>query len=89
MDILKQYEQKNTQEPRQTPQWEGSQKYGEVARFVIRLSGGRIQNDRQVNIVLVGIKAVAALATFIISFPIQDRSDVSKIYSPVAEPDGK
>ena len=53
MDILAQYEKENPESSSRVPQWEPSEEYGALTRFVIRLSKGKIQNEKQANIVLI------------------------------------
>ena len=62
MDILEQYEKDLPQVSRQVPQWESSGEYSGLIRLVMRFSGGRIQDERQANIVLV----IVAVVIFII-----------------------
>lgn len=66
MDILEQYEKSLPQEPRQAPQWESSGEYGALIRLVMRFSGGRIQDERHANLVLI----IAAVVIFGISILI-------------------
>jgi len=86
MDILEQYEKENSQVFSRVSQWEPSQEYGGLTHFVVRIFGGRIQNERQASLILLGIVTVATLIAFIIFFTTQHVSDSSKIYSPVAQP---
>lgn len=70
MDILEQYNQENP-EQKQAPQGmydDQSQDYGSIISFVLRVSRGRIQNERQANFILLivtGIITVAAIIIFI------------------------
>jgi len=66
MDILQQYEKDLPQVSRQVPQWESSGEYGGLVRLVVRFSGGRIENERQANFVLI----VTAVIIFGISLLI-------------------
>ena len=76
MDILEQYEKQNpTQE--QTPQNiydNQSGDYGPIVSFVMRMSRGRIQNERQANTVLI----TAAVGIIIISILILASSGTPK-----------
>ncbi|MEK7083143.1 MAG: hypothetical protein AAB972_03135 [Patescibacteria group bacterium] len=53
MDILKKYEEENPEISPQVPEWESFEEYRGLIRFVIRFSGGRIQDEKQANLVLV------------------------------------
>lgn len=65
MDILEQYDRQNP-EQKQTPQniyEDMSGDYGPIIRWVMKISGGKIQNERQANTVLI----TAAVGIIIIS----------------------
>lgn len=70
MDILEQYEKENPIQ-QQSPQniyGESSDDYGPIVSFAIRISQGRIQNERQANAVLLiiaGITTGIAIIFFI------------------------
>lgn len=70
MDILAQYNKENP-EQKQIPQemyGNQSEDFGPIVSFVMRISRGRIQNERQANVVLLiiaGIIAVVAIIFFI------------------------
>lgn len=67
MDILKKYEEENPKVHSQTPlKWEPSGEYSGIIRLVMRLSGGKIKNARQANIVLL----IVIITFFGISFLI-------------------
>lgn len=67
MDILEKYNQENPPVPvSQTSQWESSEEYSFLVCMVMKWSGGKIQNERQANYVLIGIAVVMMIATFII-----------------------
>lgn len=67
MDILEKYNQENPEASvLHTSPWEPREEYGFLACMVIKWSGGRIQNGRQANFVLIGIAVIMMVATFII-----------------------
>lgn len=68
MDILKKYEEENLEMSSRVPQWEPSEEYSGLTRFVIRFSGGRIQNEKQANSVLLALAVCMFIITFIILF---------------------
>ncbi|MEK7082654.1 MAG: hypothetical protein AAB972_00660 [Patescibacteria group bacterium] len=63
MDILAKYEKENSQVSSQAPLGESSEEYSGMTRFVTRLSGGRIQDIHQANVVLV----IVAVLLFVLS----------------------
>lgn len=68
MDILEKYEKENPQLFSQTPSGEPSEEYGVLPRLVIRFFGGRIENERQANFVLVIVAVLlVALSAFFLS----------------------
>ncbi|MEK7074358.1 MAG: hypothetical protein AAB968_01175 [Patescibacteria group bacterium] len=68
MDILAQYEKENPEPSSRAPQWEPSEEYGGLTRFVIRLSKGKIQNEKQANTVLLALAVCMFIITLIILF---------------------
>ncbi len=68
MDILAQYEKENPEPSSRTPQWEPSEEYGGLTRFVIRLSKGKIQNEKQANTVLLALAVCMFIIALIILF---------------------
>lgn len=68
MDILEQYEKNLPQEPHQAPQWESSDEYAWSTRFLMRYSGGKIQNEKQASHILMGFVAVAIIFLLFLFF---------------------
>lgn len=57
MDILEQYEKQNPEKKQalQETYEDPSQDYGPIIRWIMKVSGGRIQDVRQANVVLLGV----------------------------------
>lgn len=68
MDILEQYEKENSEASSRAPQWEPSEEYGGLTRFVIRIFRGRIENEKQANIVLIILAVCMFIITIIVLF---------------------
>lgn len=67
MDILQKYNKQNPQTPvSQIFQGELSEECSFLACMVMKWSGGKIQNERQANFVLIVIAVVMMVATLII-----------------------
>lgn len=66
MDILESYEKQNPEASSRAPQWEPSEEYGGLTRFVIRVSRGRIQNEKQANTVLIALAVCMFIITIVI-----------------------
>ena len=70
MDILAQYEKENPEQKQASQEMYGnqSQDVGPIVSFVMRISQGKIENEKQANVVLLiiaGIIAVVAIIIFI------------------------
>ena len=85
MDILEQYEKENPEV--KIPEWQTSQDYSFLVRLVMRISGGRIQEEKQANYVLfvaVGIMFLVAILIFFVSGPSsEDKARFSTVCFPV------
>ena len=68
MDILKQYEKQFPEIKKAAPQWEEPSEYGFFIRLVMRLSGGRINNETQASYVLIAVAALMIVASLFIIF---------------------
>lgn len=68
MDILEQYEKENPEVSSRVPQWESSGEYSGLTHFVIRYSGGRIQNEKQINTVLLALAVCMFIIMIIVLF---------------------
>ena len=66
MDILQQYNKQFPEANKPAPQWQPPEEYGAIVRLAIKLSGGRIRDEKQANAVLVG----AIIVMIIISLGI-------------------
>ena len=64
MGILERYEKQFPEANKPASQWQPSSEYGFWVRLVIKLSGGRIQDEAKANSVLV----IAVVVMFVISF---------------------
>ena len=64
MGILEQYEKQFPEANKPAPQWQPSSEYGFWVRLVMKLSGGRIQDEAKANQMLI----IAAMAMLVISF---------------------
>ena len=64
MDILEQYKKQFPEESKPAPKRQPSSEYGFWVRLVIKLSGGRIQDEAKANQALV----IAAVEMLVISF---------------------
>ena len=53
MDILKQYNQQFPEANKPAPQWQPPEEYGAIVRLAIKLSGGRIKDEKQANYALI------------------------------------
>ena len=63
MDILKQYNQQFPEANKPAPQWQPPEEYGAIVRLAIKLSGGRIRDEKQANAVLIAIAIVFFILT--------------------------
>ena len=63
MDILKQYNQQFPEANKPAPQWQPPEEYGAVVRLAIKLSGGRIRDEKQANAVLIAVAIVFFILT--------------------------
>lgn len=86
MDILEQYEKENPEMSSRTPQWKSSEEYSGLTRFVIRVSRGRIQNEKQANNVLIALAVCMFIVTFIILFGGKLSQTPKGLSVPVAGP---
>ena len=68
MDILKQYNQQFPEANKPAPQWQPPEEYGAIVRLAIKLSRGRIKNEKQANAVLLGVSIVSFILTFFLLF---------------------
>lgn len=78
MDILSQYEQENPEASKPQPAWQSSGEYGFFIRLVMRLSGGKIQNETQANYVLfvfIAIAVIISLSLFFNTGPAKFQED--------------
>ena len=76
MDILEQYEKQNPETLSRSNKYDISREFQEesfLVRFVMRLSGGRIQDARQACFVLLGVAGVLFILAFIIVWPREIR----------------
>lgn len=70
MDILAQYEKQNP-EQKQVPQNmynDQSEEYGAIIRLVMKVSDGRIQNERQANTVLIIAAGIMIIISLLLIF---------------------
>lgn len=86
MDILEQYEKQNPEASSRVPEWEPSEEYGGLTRFVIRLSRGRIQNEKQINTMLIAVAVCMFIITIIILFSGGSLQSPKGLPVPVAGP---
>lgn len=89
MDILEQYEKQNpTQE--QAPQdiYGGSSgDYGPIVSFVMRISQGRIQNERQANTVLIAVAVgIIIISVLIVMFSGTPQGESRELLFPPGSP---
>lgn len=70
MDILQKYNEENFEVPDQNFRCDPSGEYGPLVCTLINISGGRIQNARQADRVLLGV----AIAVFILTFFVVARN---------------
>ena len=71
MDILGQYEKQTQNVPLSTPQWQPSNEHGFLIGLVIKISGGKISDERQATFVLAiiaGVGFAASIAMIVYSF---------------------
>ena len=68
MDILKQYEKQFPEIKKAAPQWEEPAQYGFFIRLIMRLSGGRINNETQASYVLIAVAALMIVVSLFIIF---------------------
>ena len=72
MGILEQYEKQFPEANKPAPQWQPASEYGFFVKLVMKLSGGRIRNERGANYVLLGVAGIiffVAILIFIFSGP--------------------
>jgi len=87
MDILKQYEKQNPEVHSQAPaQLQLSEDIGFLVRMTMKLSGGRIQNERQANKVLIGIVCLMAITAALVLFSSGNFIQRSGRVVPIAGP---
>ena len=84
MDILEQYEKENPEV--KIPEWQPSEDHGFLIRLVIRLSQGRIQEEKQANYVLLVIIGILFLITILIFFLSGPSSEGKARFSTVCFP---
>ena len=71
MDILGQYEKQIPNVPLSTPQWQPPNEHGFLIGLVIKISGGKISDERQATFVLAlvaGFGLAASIAILLYSF---------------------
>ena len=66
MDILQRYNEENSEISHQDSPCDPAGEYGALVCTVMRLSGGRIQNVKQADRVLLGIAIVIFIITFFV-----------------------
>ena len=82
MGILEQYEKQFPEANKSAPRWQPSSEYGFWVRLVMKLSGGRIQDEAKANQMLI-IAAVAMLViSFFIFFGVPGFSSLPKAFAP-------
>lgn len=66
MDILGKYQQEHPDASPQKIEWGPSNDYGFFTRLVMKLSRGKIQDERQANFVLLAVVGIVFLITAVI-----------------------
>ncbi|TSC77745.1 MAG: hypothetical protein G01um101433_498 [Parcubacteria group bacterium Gr01-1014_33] len=97
MDILDQYEKQHgsteparVSPPISSPQnWGRNEEYGSFVRLVMRLSGGKIKDDYQANIILLVIGGIFfAVSIFLFARAFWSPSSTPIIETPGEQPRG-
>ncbi len=87
MDILDQYEKQTPEVRSQAPvQLHLSEDIGFLVRMTMKFSGGRIQNERQANKVLIGIVCLMAVIAALVLFSGGNFIQRSGRVAPIAGP---
>ena len=87
MGILEQYEKQFPEANKPTPQWQPSSEYGFWVRLVMKLSGGRIQDEKIANYVLLGaVLLLMVIAIMIFFFGSADSVSIHNEQIQVQQP---
>ena len=68
MGILERYEKQFPEANKPAPQWQPSSEYGFFVKLVMKLSGGRIQDEAKANYVLLGAALLLVIIAILIFF---------------------